>query len=320
MQTSPEYSEQQLKQAVTWFVRLQSEKYSSKDQQLFEAWLAKNPAHRSAYKKAEQLWSNLDELKTMGDIPALNEARKAKPTKSHLSPLVLLLMTSVLLGVAYTEYSAETLTYMTKHGEHQHIVLADNSHIDLNTDTQLQVKISLLQRQVTLVQGEALFAVNHEAWRDFTVQANSLRIRDLGTRFNVHSKPDGVSVAVLEGEVELDDGQTVRQQSLSAGNQRDYSKTKGLSQPETVTSESVTAWLNGHLVFKRSPLRQVTAELERYHRVKFVFINPELAQETLSGTFEADNLEPFIHAIENMLSIRAKRQGNTILLQRVKKK
>jgi transmembrane sensor len=82
----------------------------------------------------------------MGDIPALNEARKARPTKSHLSSLALLLMTSALLGVAYNEYSAEMQTYMTKHGEHQHIVLADNSHIDLNTDTQLLVKISLLQR------------------------------------------------------------------------------------------------------------------------------------------------------------------------------
>ena len=320
MQTSPDYSEQQLKQAVTWFVRFQSENYSTKDQQLFDAWLAKNPAHHSAYKKAEQLWSNLDELKTMGDIPALNEARKARPTKSHLTPLALLLMTSALLGVAYTEYSAETQTYMTKHGEHQHIVLADNSHIDLNTDTQLQVKISLLHRQVTLVQGEALFAVNHEAWRDFTVQANSLRIRDIGTRFNVHSKPDGVSVAVLEGEVELDDGQTVYKQSLLAGNQRDYSKTRGLSQPETVTTESVTAWLTGHLVFKRSTLRQVTVELERYHRVKFVFVNPELAQETLSGTFDASNLDPFLHAIETMLPVRTKRQGKTIVLQRVKKK
>jgi transmembrane sensor len=112
---------------------------------------------------------------------------------------------------------------------------------------------------------------------------------------------------------------TVHQQSLLAGNQRDYCKTKGLSQSETVTSESITAWLNGHLVFKRSPLRQVTTELERYHPVKFVFVNPELEQETLSSTFDADNHEPFIHAIENMLSIRAKRQGNTILLQRVKK-
>ncbi|MDO9214082.1 MAG: DUF4974 domain-containing protein [Methylococcales bacterium] len=73
-------------------------------------------------------------------------------------------------------------------------------------------------------------------------------------------------------------------------------------------------------MFKRAPLRQVTAELERYHPVKFVFANQELAHETLSGTFEANNLEPFLHAIETLLPVRAKHQGKTIVLQRTQKK
>lgn len=313
------YNNQQFKQAVTWFVRLQSEQCSEQDQQLFDDWLAKNPAHIAAYTKAEQLWGNFDTLKTL-DIPALNAARQTKPSKSPLSTIASLLIASTLLGLAYTEYSAETLTYTAKHGEHQHIVLADNSQIDLNTDTQLQVKISLLQRQVVLLHGEALFTVAHEPIRPFTVQADSLRIRDIGTRFNVHLKPESVAVAVLEGEVELDNEQTVSHESLSAGNQRVYTKTTGLSQSETITSDTVTAWLDGHLIFKHTPLREVTAELERYHSVKFVFANPELAQETLSGTFEANNLEPFLHGVETLLPIRIKQQGKTILLQRTKKR
>lgn len=314
------YSERQLKQAVTWFVRLQSDQCSQQDQQLFDLWLAKEPAHRAAYTKAEQLWSNFDDLKTLSDIPALTEARKAKPTKSHLSTIASLLLITTLLAGAYLEYSAETLSYTTAQGEHRHIVLADNSQIDLNTNTQLHVKISLLQRQVRLVQGEALFTVNHEPLRPFTVQANELRIRDIGTRFNVHLEPERVAVAVLDGEVELDDGQSVNHQSLLAGNQRVYTKNTGLSQSETVTSDTVTAWLNGHLVFKRTPLNQVTAELERYHPVKFVFANPELAQETLSGTFDAHKLKPFLHALETLLPIHVKIQGKTILLQQARKK
>lgn len=318
MQTS--YSDRQFKQAVTWFVRLQSEQCSTQDKQLFEAWLAKNTAHRAAYTKAEQLWSNLDELKNLKNIPALNEARHARPTKSRVSTIASLLFMTTLFSAAYIEYSAETLEYTTRHGEHRHIVLADNSKIDLNTNTKLQVKISLLQRQVRLVQGEALFNINHESLRSFTVQANDLRIRDIGTRFNVHLTPENVAVAVLEGEVELDDGQSVNHERLSAGNQRVYSKETGLSQSKAVTNDTVTAWLNGHLVFKHTPLSQVTAELERYHPVRFVFVNPELAQETLSGTFDANDIEPFLHAIKPMLSIQAKHQGKTILLQRLAKK
>jgi transmembrane sensor len=315
-----QHTPQQFKQAVTWFVRLQSEQCSEQDQQLFATWLAKNSAHRAAYTKAEQLWGTMDNLKTLDDIPALTTARHAKPEKSHLASIVSFVLMILFCGAAYTEYSTETLTYTTIQGEHRHIILADNSQVDLNTNTQLQVKISLLQRQVRLIQGEALFTVSHEPLRHFTVQADGLRIRDIGTRFNVHLESERVTVAVLAGEVELDDEQSVNHQSLLAGNRRVYTKNAGLSQSKTVTPESVTAWLDGHLVFKRSPLRQVTAELERYHPVKFVFANQELAQETLSGTFEANNLEPFLHAVETMLPIRAKHQGNTIFLQRTQKK
>lgn len=313
------YSQRQLKQAVTWFVRLQSEQCSEQDQQLFAAWLAKDSAHQAAYSKAEQLWGHFDNLKTLENIPALNKARHARAEKLSLSTIASLLLITALCGVAYTEYSAETLTYTTGHGEHQHLVLADNSQLDLNTNTRLQVRISLLQRQIQLVQGEALFNVNHE-WRPFAVQANNLYIRDIGTRFNVHLEPERVAVAVLEGEVELDDGQSVHQQSLSAGNRRVYTKNTGLTEPEAVTSDTVTAWLNGHLVFKRTPLQQVTAELERYHPVKFVFADPALAQETVSGTFDASNLKPFLHALETMLPVRTKQQGKSILLQHKQKK
>jgi transmembrane sensor len=262
----------------------------------------------------------LDELKSFGNSPAVNKARPVKPKKSNLPVLFSILLMTAFLAAGYLEYTSETLRYFTQFGEHRQIVLGDNSHLDLNTNTQVEVKISLLHRQIRLLQGEALFAVNHEWWRDFTVQADALQIRDIGTRFNVHIQPESIAVTVLEGEVELSDGQVVRHQSLLAGHQRSYSKNSGLSQQKSVTAETVTAWLDGHLVFKRTPLSEVVAELERYHEVQFVFASPELAQETVSGTFDASDLEPFLHTIKPMLSIQAKRQGQTILLQRLQKK
>lgn len=317
MQSSPHYSERQLKQAITWFVQLQDPSCSEQDRQRFQEWLAKNSAHQAAYSSAERLWGDFDNLKTLGEIPALKQARQTKPATSRALMLSLLLMTATFLSAGYLEYSAETLIYSTRVGEHQHLLLSDNSQLDLNTNTEVRVKISLLHRQIELQRGEALFTVRHESWRDFTVQANNLRIRDIGTRFNVQLKPDEVAVTVLEGEVELDDGKSVRHQSLLQGAQGDYAASSGLSLQESVTPEAVTAWLDGHLVFKRTPLKQVAAELERYHDVKFVFANPQLAQETLSGTFNAADLEPFLHTIKPMFSIQAKRQGKTILLRRI---
>lgn len=315
-QTSAAYSPKQLKQAIEWFVRLQDAHCPPAEQTRFESWLAKHQNHAAAYAEAERIWQGFDPVKKL-PLASLAEARAAKPNAWHpAAPLGLLLLCGVLLTGGYLEYSAETLHYSTRIGERRNIELADHSQLELNTNTQVAVRISLLKRQVTLTQGEALFSVQHEALRPFTVQANALQIRDIGTRFNVKLHPEGIDVAVLEGKVELDDGRSVKHQPLTAGKQVVYAINAGLKPAQALETEQVTAWQQGHLVFKRTPLREVVAELERYHPVQFVLADTRLAGETLSGTFDSDDLEPFLHALETILPVSAKRKGQQIVLRR----
>lgn len=318
--SSSQYSERQLKQAIEWFVCLQSEQCPAEALRRFEAWLAKNDNHRAAYAEAERVWSNTDDLKFM-PIPGLAEARLAKPRKAltaQLASWAFFILSSAFLGGAWLEYSAETIDYVTRLGEHRRIELADNSIIDLNTDSRVSVRMSLLQRNVVVTQGEALFEVNHNRLRPFTVKVADLRIRDVGTRFNVHKHVNGATISVLEGEVELNNGHGVINEHLGAGNQRSYSETSGLGRLETVEAGNLTAWVNGQLVFKHTPLLEVMAELERYHPLQFTFADPQLAQETLSGTFNSDDINPFLHALETILPVQAKRNGQQILLRRAR--
>lgn len=320
--SSSQYNDRQLKQAIEWFVCLQSEQCPADEKLRFETWLAKNDNNRAAFAEAERVWANMDDLKFM-PISGLAEARSAKPRKSlaaQLVSLAFIILTSALLGGAWLEYSAETINYATRMGEHRRIELADNSYIDLNTDTRVSVKISLLQRNVVLIQGEALFEVSHNRLRPFTVNVGNLQIRDVGTRFNVRKQTKGTTISVLEGEVELNNGKNVINEHLVAGNQRSYTETAGLGQLQTVEADQLTAWVNGQLIFKRTPLREVAAELERYHPVQFTFADTKLAQETLSGTFNSDDIDPFLHALETILPIRAKRNGQQIQLRRVQKR
>jgi transmembrane sensor len=263
----------------------------------------------------------MDDLKFM-PVPGLAEARSAKPRKSlaaRLASWAFFILSSALLGGGWLEYSAGTINYATRLGEHRRIELTDHSTIDLNTDTRVSVRMSLLQRNVVLTQGEALFEVSHNRLRPFTVQVGDLRIRDVGTRFNVRRQARGATISVLAGEVELNDGQTVVDERLVAGNQRTYSETAGLGRMEAVEVGQIDAWVNGQLVFTQTPLREVMAELERYHPVQFSFADPKLAQETLSGTFNSDDIEPFLQALETILPVRTKRNGQQIQLRRVRK-
>lgn len=315
------YSARQLKQAIEWFVRLQSEHCPADEQRRFETWLDKNENHRAAYAKAEKVWANMDDLKGM-PIPGLAEARSARPRKSpaaRLSSWVFILLTAALSGGAWLEYGAKTITYATRLGEHRRVELADSSHVELNTDTRVAVRISLLRRDVVLTQGEALFEVEHDRLRPFAVRVDDLRIRDAGTRFNVRKQAEGVTISVLEGEVELNNGRRVNNERLVAGRQRVYTKAAGLGRLEAVDAGPLTAWVQGQLIFKHASLRDVAAELERYHPVRFVFADPKLAQETLSGTFNSADMEPFLHALETILPIQARRNGGRIQLRRARK-
>ncbi|MDD1628620.1 MAG: FecR family protein [Methylococcaceae bacterium] len=320
--SSSQYSAQQLKQAVEWFVQLQSEQCSLKEQERFDRWMAKNVKHRDAYAEAEKIWANMDDLKFI-PIPGLDKARLAKPLKASTAQLAswafFLVTTALLGGTSWLEYSAETINYTTQMGEHRRVELADNSHIDLNTDTRVSVRISFFQRNVVLTQGEALFEVSHNRLHPFTVQVGDLAVRDVGTRFNVRKQAKGAIISVLEGEVELNNGRSVINEPLVAGNQRSYTETTGLGQLETVEADQLTAWVNGQLVFRRTSLREVAAELERYHPVQFTFADPKLAQETLSGTFNSDDIDPFLHALETILPVQAKRNGQQIQLRRMQR-
>lgn len=54
-------------------------------------------------------------------------------------------------------------------------------------------------------------------------------------------------------------------------------------------------------------LTEVTMELARYHPVRFVFADAELRDTTLRGAFDSGDLDPFLRALERVLSVHVQR-------------
>ncbi|OAI11867.1 MULTISPECIES: FecR family protein [Methylomonas] len=304
-----------LKQAATWFVELQSEQCTDLLRQQFEDWLTENPTHSQAYFEIEQLWGDIDTLKGR-DVPGLNDARAAgRRSWRKTSALFSALLACGLLGGAWWQHaSAPQETYQTGIGERRTVVLGDGSSIQLNTATRLSVRMSWLRREVELQQGEALFDVAHRNWQPFGVAVGGIRISDIGTVFNVRRSAAGTAVAVLEGEVELRKESSWIGQNLRAGFSRQIDANGRWLPIQPATRERSLAWTDGQLWFDHTPLADVTAELERYHPVHFVLAAPELARQTVSGRFDADDLKPFLLALEKILPVRVQQQKQTIVL------
>jgi transmembrane sensor len=94
-------------------------------------------------------------------------------------------------------------TYATAIGEQRSIELADGSTVELNSRSKIRVRYSEHERNVELLEGQALFHVAKSHGRPFVVSADDTRVRAVGTQFDVYKKHTGTLVTVIEGRVAI---------------------------------------------------------------------------------------------------------------------
>jgi transmembrane sensor len=94
-------------------------------------------------------------------------------------------------------------TYATAIGEQRSIELADGSTVELNSRSKIRIRYSEHERNVELLEGQALFHVAKSHGRPFVVSADGTRVRAVGTQFDVYKKHTGTLVTVIEGRVAI---------------------------------------------------------------------------------------------------------------------
>jgi transmembrane sensor len=116
-------------------------------------------------------------------------------------------------------------------------------------------------REIALIQGEALFDVEHGTGRPLEVTAGDLVMRDLGTTFNVVHSPTVTQLSVSQGKVIFDSkgvaipvvkGQAVRKEAGQAVPQR-----------FDIPSDSVAGWKSGRLVYRNASINQIAEDFSR---------------------------------------------------------
>jgi transmembrane sensor len=106
---------------------------------------------------------------------------------------------ATLAVIVMLEFSAPT--YATALGEQRSIQFSDGSTVELNSCSKIRVKYSKQERDVELLQGQALFHVAHDPPRPFIVSIGATRVRAVGTQFDVYKKSTSTVVTVVEGRV-----------------------------------------------------------------------------------------------------------------------
>jgi transmembrane sensor len=142
------------------------------------------------------LKSSRDALSSRVDAPRNGWFRRWRRLASAASVAVLAILGGTLMML---ELSAPI--YTTALGEQRSMQFEDGSTVELNSRSKIRVKYSKQERDVELLEGQALFHVAHDAGRPFIVAVGSTRVRAVGTQFDVYKKSSATVVTVVEGRV-----------------------------------------------------------------------------------------------------------------------
>ncbi|MBS0420030.1 MAG: FecR domain-containing protein [Proteobacteria bacterium] len=221
--------------------------------------------------------------------------------------------------------------FATGTGEQRIAHLADGSIIELNSESRVRIRFSEREREVELVEGQALFKVAKDLTRPFVVQSAGTRVRAVGTQFDVYRKASGTQVTVLEGRVAVFAQEALPPAQLTADRSTSEAGSPSVlvstGEQVTVTDQEVprprpadvraaTAWTQRELVFEMTPLAEVAQEFNRYNRRKLVISDPIVATFHVTGVFPSADPGLLLRFLRAQQGIHVVEAGGEIRISR----
>ena len=152
------------------------------------------------------------------------------------------------------------------------LTLSDGTKVWLNAASSLTYPTAFTggERKVS-VTGEAYFEVTHHPAQPFIVSKNDMKVKVLGTHFNVNAYDDEpeIRVTLLEGRVKvsLQQAQGGRSVTIQPGQQAVTGNNGQLTVNHTADLDQVMAWKNGNFYFNHTDLQTVMRQISRWYDV-----------------------------------------------------
>lgn len=322
------------REAAHWLMRHHSGELSEDERQACMRWRAAAPEHEAAWQRAQHLRRQLGLLPPGTGLAVLDRSHRPahQGRRAMLKTLGVLLTGGPAGCLAWRKWETWgpdwTANHRTATGERREIMLADGSHVRLNTATAIDVDFSVGpggkggERLVRLHRGEILVTTGTDGGRTgddhrpFVVETRHGRIRALGTRFLVRRTDAGAPAASMEksmliaattrvsvqqGAVEIRPAAAQENTIVvQAGQQADFDTLS------TATAKPLDphadAWSRGLLFAHDQRLADFVAELGR-HRAGLLRCAPEVADLRITGAFRLHDIDAVLAALPDTLPV-----------------
>jgi len=204
------------------------------------------------------------------------------------------------------------------YGKTSVILLPDGTRVHLNAGSRFVYPEYFADnnREVFLA-GEAFFEVSHDKNHPFIVQTTDLRIKVLGTKFNISAYPsDNVTETVLtEGKVRLEQNNSGFFDSaidILPGQLASFDRTSRKTNLIQVETENYILWKEGMFKFESTDLSRIAKKLERFYNIRFLYSDAILGTIKISGKLKLDeNREEIISRIATAASVSIDKKGES---------
>ncbi|GAB3778519.1 hypothetical protein GCM10028818_27580 [Spirosoma horti] len=230
----------------------------------------------------------------------------------------LLLATGAFYG--YKELHPDDLIYQTAFGKMSTLTLPDGSVVTLNGNSRLRYAPRWVGNQTREVwlNGEGFFRVTHQRNHErFVVHLpNKLNIEVLGTQFNVMARENRAKVVLNNGKIRLDVGEQAKDKLVMQPGDLFYADVKAkVYYRKRVDAAAQSAWQTGKLTFDGTTLLEVAQMLEDTYGVTVIISDPDLRQQTLSGTIPNQSMHTILNGLSTVFDLHITQHANRIIIQ-----
>ncbi len=296
-------------------------------------WIDAADDNLETYLKMKQLWalrrvdyyaSDAELRRALGKTNEKiqrNEHRRRRTTIVRISRyaavFVFLLGGFLIYYLGMRQEAPEKLiTVATTDNEAVRIVtLPDSSKVWLNENTSLSYPETFAQRSVK-ISGEAFFEVKPNATRPFTVDADAIQVRVLGTSFNIKARlTEGVVQTTLtEGKVALYDHDALLA-TLLPGQQAAFDCYNRQLDVRAVKADLYTSWRTGLIMFDRAYLTDILKGIEEAYNVRIAYNTHQTERKQYNFVFRKNQpVETVLEMLQFVAPISYKKNNDEIYI------
>lgn len=184
-------------------------------------------------------------------------------------------------------------------GKRSSVELADGSKLWLNSGSRAIYPVAFNGKTREIyIEGEGYLEVAHDAAKPFWVVTDLVKVKVLGTKFNIsaYKDDDHFSVVLVEGSVQASIGS---ENIMMKPNQLwNYVKSTKRSTLEKTNVLEYISWVDGWMLCNKEHIQSVITKLSRYYDVKINYSSLRLNSMTLTGKLDLkSNFEDVLKVI-----------------------